>query len=53
MNAAAKGIQQVFVDGRTLEVPFYQRGYVWGEEQWGRFFDDIIDGVEKKIENPD
>jgi uncharacterized protein with ParB-like and HNH nuclease domain len=53
MRAGAKGIQEVFVNGRTLEVPFYQRGYVWGEDQWNRFFDDVIDAYEKKKENPD
>jgi hypothetical protein len=53
MRAGAKGIQEVFVDGRTLEVPFYQREYVWKEEQWCRFFEDVIDGFEKKMENPD
>lgn len=53
MRAGAKGIQEVFVDGRTLEVPFYQRGYVWKKDQWERFFEDVIDGFKKKMENPD
>ena len=53
MKADAKGIQEVFVDGRTLEVPFYQREYVWVEDKWERFFEDVIDGFEKRMENPE
>lgn len=34
-------ISGVFNGSRLLEIPFYQRAYVWGEEQWGRFLGDM------------
>lgn len=33
-------IPQIFTKG-TLVIPFFQRAYVWSEENWKRFFDDI------------
>lgn len=33
-------IPQIFTMG-TLVIPFFQRAYVWSEENWKRFFDDI------------
>jgi uncharacterized protein with ParB-like and HNH nuclease domain len=26
---------------RTLEIPFFQRAYVWGEDQWDRLIEDM------------
>ncbi len=37
MDAGKSTISGVFNGSRLLEIPFYQRAYVWGEEQWGRF----------------
>ena len=34
-------INGIFNGARKLEVPFYQRAYVWGEEQWERLLDDL------------
>ena len=34
MNAGAILISGIFNGSRLLEVPFYQRAYVWKEEQW-------------------
>ncbi|MFC7284640.1 DUF262 domain-containing protein [Gordonibacter pamelaeae] len=31
----------MFNGSRLLEIPFYQRAYVWGEEQWERFLGDM------------
>ncbi len=31
----------IFKTGHLLEVPFYQRSYVWGEDEWARLLDDL------------
>lgn len=41
MNAGAILISGIFNGSRLLEVPFYQRAYVWKEEQWDRFLEDM------------
>ena len=41
MNAGAILISGIFNGSRLLEVPFYQRAYVWREEQWDRFLEDM------------
>ena len=41
MDASKALISQIFSRGRLLEIPFYQRTYVWGEEQWSRLLDDM------------
>lgn len=41
MEASRALISQIFSRGRLLEIPFYQRAYVWGEEQWARLIDDM------------
>ena len=41
MNAGAILISGIFNGSRLLEVPFYQRAYVWQEEQWDRFLEDM------------
>ncbi len=41
MDAGKSTISGVFNGSRLLEIPFYQRAYVWGEEQWGRFLGDM------------
>ena len=30
-------------DEKVLEVPFFQRGYVWSEENWGELLDNLFD----------
>lgn len=42
MRAANTGVRDIFNRGRNLVVPFYQRAYVWEEEQWERFLDDMV-----------
>jgi len=34
-------INGIFNSSRLLEIPFYQRKYVWDEEQWERFLEDL------------
>ena len=41
MDAGKSTISGVFNGSRLLEIPFYQRAYVWGEEQWVRFLGDM------------
>lgn len=41
MKAGEILINGIFNGSRLLEVPFYQRSYVWGEEQWDRFLADM------------
>lgn len=36
-------IDQLFNGSRVFKIPFYQRSYVWGEKQWERFLNDMID----------
>ena len=41
MDAGKSTISGVFNGSRLLEIPYYQRAYVWGEEQGGRFLGDM------------
>lgn len=41
MKVESISINQVFLNNRVLKIPFFQRGYVWNESNWERFFDDI------------
>lgn len=41
MDAGARRIYDIFNGSRILEIPFFQRAYVWGEEQWERLLDDV------------
>ena len=42
MEAAKRTIELIFNKGRTLEIPFFQRSYVWEAENWERFLNDLI-----------
>ena len=35
-------ISELFNGTRVFMIPFYQRSYVWGEQQWERLLTDII-----------
>ena len=39
MDAGKKQLADILNGNRVLEVPYYQRSYVWKEEQWS------IDGM--------
>ncbi len=41
MEAGKRTIRDIFNRGRNLEIPFFQRSYVWDVEQWQRFLDDM------------
>ena len=38
----------LFRSSRILEIPHFQRSYVWDEDQWSRFLDDMIYVSESK-----
>lgn len=42
MDAGKALINGVFNGSRLLEIPFYQRAYVWDEPQWERFLSDMV-----------
>jgi uncharacterized protein with ParB-like and HNH nuclease domain len=41
MDAGKRTINDIFNGNRILEIPFFQRSYVWGEEQWERLLEDM------------
>lgn len=41
MDAGKRTINDIFNGNRILEIPFFQRAYVWGEDQWERLLEDM------------
>ena len=41
MDAAKRTINEVFTGTKILDIPFFQRSYVWIETQWERLLDDV------------
>lgn len=41
MDAHKALIKNIFDGGTMIEVPFFQRSYVWKEELWQRMLDDM------------
>lgn len=41
MDAGKRTISDIFNGNRLLVIPFFQRTYVWKEEQWERFVSDM------------
>ena len=41
MEAGKRTINDIFNGNRVLEIPFFQRAYVWDEKQWERFLEDM------------
>ncbi len=41
MDAGKRTINDIFNGNRILEIPFFQRAYVWGESQWERLLEDM------------
>ena len=41
MDAGKRTINEIFNGSRILEIPFFQRSYVWDEPQWERLLDDV------------
>lgn len=46
MESKTQSISEVFSMTRTLQVPFYQRQYVWTSKEWERFVDDMYSLIE-------
>lgn len=41
MEAGKRTLFDIFNGNRILEIPFFQRSYIWGEDQWERLLDDL------------
>ena len=41
MDAGKRTINDIFNGNRVLEIPFFQRAYVWGTDQWERLLEDM------------
>ena len=41
MDAGKRSINDIFNGNRVLEIPFFQRAYVWEEAQWERLLEDM------------
>ena len=41
MEAGKRTINDIFNGNRRLIIPFFQRAYVWGPEQWERLLEDM------------
>lgn len=41
MEAGKRTINEIFNGSRILEIPFFQRAYVWDEPQWERLLEDV------------
>jgi hypothetical protein len=41
MEAGKRNITGIFNRATKLQVPYFQRSYVWDEDQWSRFLDDM------------
>lgn len=42
MEAGKRTFTDILTGNRLLEIPFYQRAYVWKEDQWERFLADMV-----------
>jgi uncharacterized protein with ParB-like and HNH nuclease domain len=41
LDAGKRTLRDIFNRGRNLEIPFFQRSYVWKKAQWQRFLEDM------------
>ena len=41
MEAGKYSLDRIITGENTLEVPFYQRSYVWNHDQWARLLEDM------------
>ncbi|MCU0105671.1 DUF262 domain-containing HNH endonuclease family protein [Acholeplasma vituli] len=44
MKAEAQGFSYLKRD-RRYDIPFFQRGYVWNQDNWEEFYDSIIESI--------
>ncbi len=40
MDAGRRTINDIFTGNKILEIPFFQRAYVWNDKNWERFLED-------------
>ena len=50
MDAGKRTINDIFNGNRVLEIPFFQRAYVWGQPQWERLLEDMKD-ITKELDD--
>lgn len=50
MDAHKLMIADIFNGSKVLEIPFFQRAYVWGKDQWERFLEDVEAAIQ--LETP-
>jgi len=43
MEAGKRTISEIFNGSRILEIPFFQRSYVWNKDQWARLLEDMME----------
>lgn len=43
MTSNTQSIYQIFDSGVSIEVPFFQRSYVWTSDEWKKFLSDMSD----------
>lgn len=41
MEVGYRSINDIFNGQRIIQVPFFQRNYVWGESEWQKFLDNL------------
>lgn len=46
LEAGKRSISEIFNGSRVLEIPFFQRSYVWSEKEWARLLEDM-EGISK------
>ena len=51
MNAGPGTISKVFLSNSLLRIPYFQRPYVWDEEDWKRFAEDMESTIESATGN--
>lgn len=52
MDAGKRTINELFTGSRLLEIPFFQRAYVWDEPQWTRLLEDVEELCSKPEPKP-
>lgn len=52
MDVSAVAVDNIFINNRFLKIPFFQRQYVWNEDNWEQFYNDISFLAKFSIENP-
>lgn len=51
MEAREKSFKSIMQESNFIQIPFFQRKYVWKRENWEQFFDDLKNSYETKKEH--